>query len=278
MHTILQAGLPKSGNYWLWTMIQAAFKATDAQTRSYVTTHPIRPLTSTWTLTFSEQPDVDMIRVDPDADWMIVLPRYKEKINNLDDYIQRVSHVWTHSPVWNQRAATTMASFQKRVYIIRDLRSVIVSRAYYDVTPYKLNEFSDPPGTFEASLQRAVEREPARWYEHLTSWLDFSLKHDVLFIRYEDFRLNLSTTCELLLEYIGIAQPDIVAKSLSQQLSIDSMRGLAPRHVRSGTVDEWQSLLVPEHFRNITPNIIKLMDRFGYNSTKEDDLSSTQTE
>lgn len=263
-HSILQAGLPKSGNSWLWTLIQAGLRAAEVPLRSYVAEHPIRALAPSWNLSFPGLADIDMFTAEPDCDWMQVLPRYKEKINDIHDYAARVTHCWTHARVWNQRCATSVTAFAKRIYLVRDLRSVIVSRAHYDMTPYKRLEFANPPSSFEHSLARALANEPPRWVEHVNTWRALAEHHEVLFVRYEDLRSSFADSCARIFAYLELAAPSELIQTIMRETSLTAMREQAPTHVRSGELAEWRSLLDPADLASLPAGVTEVLQHFGY--------------
>lgn len=264
MISILQAGVPKSGNYWLWTLIQAALRRAGVEIRSYVRGHPIQAVARTWHLSFPEQADLDFIRVRANDDFMEVLPRYAEKITDIDRYVAAVTHCWTHSPVSGPRAEQTLARFGRRVYLVRDPRAVIASRARYDVSAYKRAEFGDLPATAAESLERAVDAEPARWLDNVSSWLRFAERQPVVIVRYEDLRQDFEATCGRLLRDLGLPHDPAAVEFVGAAGALDAMRQGAPKHVGDGAVDGWRALLTDAHLARLPTEVLTLAASLGY--------------
>lgn len=259
--SILQISFTKSGSYWLWKIIQEALRARGLPLRSVVAEHPIQHAAAHWRRSFPELHLVDMLKVDPESDWMVVLPRYQEKINDIDAYVAQVSHCWTHSPVWGVRAAQTFARFDKRVCLVRDLRAILVSRAHYDLTPYKVLEFDAPPADFEASLRRALEVQPARWVHHVRSWQELSERQSVYFVRYEDLKADFTGTCEGLLGYLWPEGHGVDLDDLARRCSTSAMSAGAPQHVRGIDKKRWTEVLTPEHLSRLPEEARALIER-----------------
>ena len=60
---LLQNGFPRSGDYWLYTIIEKIYQEAQVSRDSFIKKHPIYKLAKTWPLSFPRQADVDMIDI-----------------------------------------------------------------------------------------------------------------------------------------------------------------------------------------------------------------------
>ena len=56
---ILQIGFPKSGNFWLYQILEQVLTSTGRNSKSFIQQHPVNPLAKTWELNYPEQADID---------------------------------------------------------------------------------------------------------------------------------------------------------------------------------------------------------------------------
>src|SRR5450432_2409087 len=72
--SILQAGFPKSGNFWLWNIMESSLRQAGIPNRSYVRKQPIYRLAKHWKLAFKGQAGMDFLRILPKGQWYTILP------------------------------------------------------------------------------------------------------------------------------------------------------------------------------------------------------------
>ena len=125
---ILQSGVQKSGNYWLYQIIQHSLEQAGLPQKSFARQHPIYQKAKEWPY-FADQAGVDYLEITAGVHYFRK-GTYVEPILDLDAFLAQCSHVWTHS-FWSVGTDTTFGKFDKIVYIIRDPRDVVTSAARF---------------------------------------------------------------------------------------------------------------------------------------------------
>ena len=153
---ILQAGVPKSGNFWLYRLLRSITRESGMEHRSFIQEHPIYEIARELELGFAGQADVDCLNIEPEACYCRINGGavFYERIGDIDEYVSRCSHVWTHSPIC-QRSFDVLRKFDKVIYIIRDPRDVAVSMSQWVFTPYFVKYY--PPH---------YEKRPTSYLKH----------------------------------------------------------------------------------------------------------------
>ena len=134
---ILQSGMEKSGNYWLWKIIQSVLTDAGMSTQTFIETQPIHALAKTWELSFTEQADIDVIDIEETGLFYRISSVFRMPLLavDVDAYLSQASHVWTHS-FYCARSDEIFPKFDKVVYIVRDPRDVALSMNRFQFTPY----------------------------------------------------------------------------------------------------------------------------------------------
>ncbi|NJO71821.1 MAG: hypothetical protein HC825_09430 [Oscillatoriales cyanobacterium RM1_1_9] len=60
---ILQAGVPKSGNYWLYKIIASVLHQAGREPKSFIQHHQIQATAQTWRLSFDGQATMDFLTI-----------------------------------------------------------------------------------------------------------------------------------------------------------------------------------------------------------------------
>ncbi len=132
---ILQNGYPKSGNYWLYKIIDNIYKQASIEKYSFIKNHPIYDIAKHWELSYPQQVDIDMIDVLYVGTFFRISSVFRRKIADFSQYVNQTSHVWSHSN-YCEKSAGVFNHFDKVIYIIRDPRDVLISSANFAFTPY----------------------------------------------------------------------------------------------------------------------------------------------
>ena len=96
---ILQIGYPKSGNFWLYQILEQLLERSGKSTKSFIQQQPIYELAKNWELNFPEQADIDVIDITDLQTTYRISSIFKMPIEDLEAYLRKTNHVWTHSPV-----------------------------------------------------------------------------------------------------------------------------------------------------------------------------------
>ncbi|HEY0192811.1 MAG TPA: hypothetical protein VGC42_16945, partial [Kofleriaceae bacterium] len=120
---ILQAGFKKSGNFWLWNVIEHILQQAGRPSTSFIKQQPIYQLAKDWKLAFDGQSGIDFVSITPETLQYQIVPVFNWPIDDAQAYLAQTSHVWSHSPM-RADCLAKFKIFEKIVYIIRDPRDV----------------------------------------------------------------------------------------------------------------------------------------------------------
>jgi len=245
MSAILQSGFQRSGNYWLYNIILHAQRAAGMEIKRFITSHPFYQRAKSMELSNPDQREIDVLDIDPTACHIRVGFHLRERLKDLDDYLLRTSHVWTHSPlvagnVWH------FERFDKILYIVRDPRDMIVSMSRFAFTPYMLQ--SDPHGlpTPEAYLKHKTADLARDWVKHVGGHLKFKDHLKIHFVFYERLLEDFDRELQALLDYLMIRLEPMQIQNIREETSFKSMHAQAPHHVQKGERAGWKDVLTEE--------------------------------
>lgn len=168
--------------------------------------------------------------------------------------------------------------YKKAVYLVRDLRDVVVSE--YDHARANVRFYSDY--TFDRFLLASLRGEVqgfVPWNDHVLSWLDSPLgkRGNLLVIKFEDMRKSPEKTMLQVLRFLGVsADLDVVCNAIANN-TVERMRTKEnrrrintrsgreeDRHVRSGSVGGWREKLTDAQVKLIEQYAGKVLRRLGY--------------
>ena len=185
------------------------------------------------------------------------------------------------------------SSYKRAIYLIRDLRDVMLSNWARDKEMGFSKYFDDGKGMdgyVESFLKGKVTRFGS-WQAHLNSWLDCPLAKNgnLLVVRYEDLRKDTETGLLEMLEFLGIqGDRDLIRRAIENN-SLRNMREkeekaknsgatlgkgtLLRKHrvdkedarfVRSGSVGGWREKLSDAQIDMVTRYAGEALLRAGY--------------
>jgi aryl sulfotransferase len=237
---ILQAGFPKSGNYWLFRILEQALSQGGVPRRSFIQGHPLSASVDRSDLSFEGQERVDVLDIDPSGCSYRIGFRFRESVADVDEYVRSCSHVWTHSP-FLQGSLPVFRKFDHIIYIIRDPRDVALSMARFAFTRYMLS--NDPSGHVDPAhyLADRLENITRDWVRHVGSYLLAARQMRVYFVHYEGLLLDFDQGLATLSEYLGIKLTISQIGAIRRSLSLSTMQTENPGHVWRGTWGKWRS-------------------------------------
>ena len=237
---ILQIGVGKSGNLWLYKILQELLHRSGQPLQSYIRQHPIQERARTWELSFAGQAEVDWITIKPRGCYCRISSLFREPITDFDSYVRQCSHVWTHSPV-NRRSFQVLPKFEKIVYIIRDPRDVANSLARYAFTKHVQEHFpphyEKDPASFRALTLDGVLRN---WVQHVGGYLRHREEFGLHVVFYERLLRDFDHELTGLTDYLGLALDGEARRKIQEAVDFASMRKENPGHVAQGRAGTWQ--------------------------------------
>lgn len=261
---ILQAGVPKSGNYWLYTILKSINQKAGLEYKIFLRTHPIYEVAQTWDLSFSGQNDMDFLNIKKDYCEFRVSAVFQEKIVDIDDYIHKCSLVWTHSPV-NSYGNKVLPKFNKIIYIIRDPRDVAIYDSKYCFTEHKLK--NHPPHyekNPESYLQNRLDVMLRNWINHVGGYLQYKDRLNIYPIFYERFLNDIDSELPKLLNYLNIKLDENAVNQIKSDVSFDSMKKQSPKHLRKGKSAQWRQVFTSQQKAKAERIAGKMMELLNY--------------
>jgi aryl sulfotransferase len=251
--TILQAGFKKSGNFWLWTIIEECLKQAGVQPRSFIQQQPIYQLAKDWDLAFEGQAGIDMLSITAERVQLQILPVFFWPIEDLGEYIKKTTHVWTHSPMTTGALARFQA-FPKVVCIIRDPRDVAVS--YHRFANNKFHKWF-----FATKAPSIVAHQ--EWGVHVLSFLiaQSSLKPHIIF--YERLLTEFDQELDRLLAYLELDLGSKKRKAVREATSFEAMQPNNSLHLAKGLAYGWVRELDAKQragFTDVHDTLLKLLE------------------
>src|SRR5690554_1785514 len=162
---ILQSGVPKCGNFWLYQIIQKTLQRAGRPSFSYIEGHPIYELAKTWDLNFPDQAKIDVLEITDLQLSYRISSIFRMPIADFPEYLSKTNHVWTHSPVC-KRSGDVFRQMDKIIYIIRDPRDRAISAARYYCSDYMLKYFPQEEGDLTQFLSKNFDRLMEEWVWH----------------------------------------------------------------------------------------------------------------
>ncbi|WP_224999138.1 sulfotransferase domain-containing protein [Cesiribacter sp. SM1] len=263
MMKILQGGVPKCGNFWLYQIIQQILERIGNSTTSFIEQQPIYRLAKEWDLNFPEQARIDVLEITDLQDSYRISSIYRKPVDNLKEYISQTTHVWTHSPIC-KRSGEVLELFDKKVYIIRDPRDRALSAAKYYCSPYMLKYFPQEETDPAKFLQKNYEQLMHEWVWHVFDHLRLSSKYNIHICFYEGFLLHFQQELDRLLVYLELELSQAKRQELESAVSFSTLKKQNPKHLKKGTAGYWLEGLTDEQVEKADTITGPLLQHLGY--------------
>lgn len=260
---LLQNGCPKSGNYWLYTILSAVLDGAKVPRKSVIQNHPINAVAKTWTLSYPEQCELDVLDIESKRQFMRIGLFFKEPIPDLDAYIDGNRLVWTHAR-FIQDSAEIYNKFDKVVYIIRDPRDVAISMAHFSFTPYRLNAHHNPFKNAQEYLEQNLIKHVTGWCQHVGSHLLSENRETMHIIFYENLKENFAEELDRLVDFLELPLTAEDKAEVARLSSVDQMRKKSKGHVRQGSSGGWRKNLSPKQIKRCNLVAGPMLKTLGY--------------
>lgn len=171
--------------------------------------------------------------------------------------------------------ATQDPRLKRVIYLVRDPRDVLASYYFYQ----KRNNPSLKTSMKEFIEKSVIRKEiwPCDWAEHVADWLNNASSHDLLFLRYEDLKLNPELWFSKILQFCNI---ELDAAQLSEAIENSSFENMSRlessygmkgqsnnseiKFMRKGRAGGWREDLDLDSVRLIQQEYGSLMRKLGY--------------
>ena len=248
MSKVIQAGVAKSGNYWLWKIIDLTLKESSGSPSKFITTTDEYHNLSKEIMSHSDQIDIDVLDVEMTGFYWRVGPFIKKRLRNVDDYLDLADHVWTHSS-YCKKFKNIFTGVNKIIYIIRHPVDIAKSQANFAFTPYVMNGAPSNEKNPNEHFKKRLEWSLISWTQHVSGWLAFRPKNSHI-IFYENLKEDFDNEYGKLLKYLEIKLSDEQLQIVKESVHIKAMHSKNPNHVRVDKaeiiLDENQKELVDE--------------------------------
>lgn len=260
---ILQGGVPKCGNFWLYQIIQQILGRTGRDTSSFIEQQPIYALAREWDLNFPEQARIDVLETTDLQDRYRISSVFSMPIENIAAYVARTHHVWTHSPIC-KRSGEVLKQFDKKVYIVRDPRDRALSAARYYCSPYMLKYFPQEEQDPQRFLEKNFEALMHEWVWHVFDHLRLSSTYNIHICFFEGFLQDFQQELGRLLKYLAVELSEPERAALEEAVSFSTLKKENPKHLKKGQSGYWMERLSDEQLEKAHLMAAPLMEYLGY--------------
>ncbi|MGA9589512.1 MAG: sulfotransferase domain-containing protein [Salegentibacter sp.] len=260
---ILQIGYPKSGNFWLYQILEQLLERTGKSTKSFIQQQPIYELAKNWDLNFPEQADIDVIDITDLQTTYRISSIFRMPVDDLEAYLRKTNHVWTHSPVC-KKSEDIYRHFDKKVYIIRDPRDVLLSASRYFCSDYMLKYFPQEETEPLAFLEKNFEKLLKQWTWHVWDHLRLQEKSGIHICYFEGFLNDFQQELSLLLDYLDLDLNHNQKQELEKAVSFSHLKKKNPKHLKKGSQGQWNEGLSKEQKAKALNIAGPLLSYLGY--------------
>lgn len=265
--SILQIGVPKCGNFWLYQIIQQILLKSGRDRTSFIQKQPIYGLAKTWDLNFPDQSKIDVMEITDVQLSYRISSIFRKPVENLQHYIDSTSHVWTHSPIC-KRSSEVMNAFAHKVYIIRDPRDRAISASKYYCSPYMLKYFPQEETDPQKYLDKNFNRLITDWVWHVYDHLRLSSEDNIHIIFYENLLNHFQQSFDALLHYLGISLTDEKRLEIEEAVSFSTLKVNNPKHLKKGQANYWREQLTAKQIEQAEIIAGPLLKALNYSQSK----------
>jgi len=261
---IVQSGLAKSGNYWLYNIIREIISSKE-DFKPYIHSLPIYPFLENLDLSTNDQADVDVLDFNSKSVSHRVSSFYNMPLvpDEASSFISSSPLIWTHSKL--NLTNLHYKEFDKVVYIVRDPRSVAISLAHFLMTPYMKKYYYRGYESYEEALEGIFIQQMEAWYRHIYSASQFNIQRSVYVVFYENLLLDPKSGVRELAQYLEYDLPERTVREIVNKTSLQTMSKRNPSHVRSFKKKKgWEELLSANQKKYCKNRLGCILETLGY--------------
>jgi len=249
----------KSGNFWLWNVIEKVLQEAQLPRTSFIQTQPIYQLAKNWELAFEGQAGMDFVAITPEQLQCQIVPVFYWPIVDEEQYVKATSHVWTHS-VMRPESLRRFRLFDKIVYIIRDPRDVAIS--YHR---FSSNAFHQ---RFYGRREKLTPQQD--WGVHVLSFLTTRAELGAHIVFYERLQREWEPELDRLLAYLEIDLTPTQRAAVRAATAFETMKKKSTLHLAKGEAYGWTGVLDDKQQASFTYIHDRFLELLGYPLTKAD--------
>ncbi|NEP90054.1 MAG: sulfotransferase domain-containing protein [Okeania sp. SIO2C2] len=265
MH-ILKIGLPKSGTFWLHTILNNIIDYSDVEYKSFIQNQPIYELAKTWDINqIKGQISINCLDITKNAAFYRISNIFRYPVDDMDDYINSSTLVWTHAQM-SSNALSIMQKFDKVIYIVREPRDILISWSNYVFSSYMQKYypfFTVDETNPETYLNNHLNTIVSDWMNHVGAYLKHQKDLKIHFVFYERLLHDFGRELEKILEYLGIELDEKARGEIKEKVSFNHMKKESPNHLRKGKLGQWVDILTDsqkEEVLGIANPLLKLLN------------------
>ena len=260
---ILQVSAPKSGSFWLNTILKKTLEKTGEEISHYIKDHPQYEDLKRKKLSFKDQAGTDMLDIEESGVTFRVSSLLKETIPDMSVYSNKATLAWTHS-TWCNKTAEVFGFFDRKVCIVRDPRDTALSAAKFAFTPYMQQHYPSSYSSVEEFFSMEYERLLEQWVWFYGNYLLHSRELDLHFVFYENLLKSFPGEYNSLLKYLQLELTTVEKQEIEEEVSFSSMKEDSPRHLHKGKSRKWVDQLSIDQIEKASVKVGVLMRIFGY--------------
>ncbi len=239
---ILQISSPKSGSYWLHTILLQILQKKNNPVKSFIQKQEEFQEVKDLDLSFKGQAKVDMIDIEEDGCYYRISSVVRNRVEDPAAYAKSTSLAWTHSTFCN-RSFEVFPLFDKKICIVRDPRDRALSSAKFAFKPYMQKHYPTSYATPEDYFEAEYERLLDQWVWFTGNYLLKKEELDIHFVFYERLLLDFEYELDALLSYLEISLSKNERKEIAEAVTFDSMKEKSPGHLHRGKYKKWEKQL-----------------------------------
>jgi len=169
--------------------------------------------------------------------------------------------------------------YQKAVYVVRDVRDVVISEFEYENANERISEDFDE---FVMLSLKGCVNGYGSWESHVASWLDSPLAENgrLLVVKFEQLKAQTEDTLAGILEFLGVRRDRAAIRQAIANNNLQRMKekedrapqtsaysresGDQKRFIRSGSTGGWRARLTPVQVQLIERQAGAVLVRMGY--------------
>lgn len=239
---ILQVSAPKSGSYWLHTILKQVLQKKSIPQKSYIKEQEIYRRLKKKEFSFKDQAGVDMVDIEEGGVFYRVSSVFKEEIKDPSKYARATTLVWTHSSLCS-RSFEIFPLFNKSVCIIRDPRDRALSSSKFAFTPYMRKHYPTSYPSPKEFLDGEYEKLLNQWVWFVGNYLLHKEELNIHFVFYESLLKDFASEFDSLLTYLELPLAAADKKDIATAVNFSNLKDKSPKHLNKGKSNKWVDAL-----------------------------------